>query len=235
MGWCCGKKSGMGAGVVVAVFLPAYLGIVVLANQDDAPASDVVAAVVGDESQVETQVRTQVGTQVGTEEEKKMGSKDVLGYEFAMLDGSTRSLEDFRGSVVMLVNVASACGLTPQYEGLEALYQKYKGDGLVIVGFPANEFGAQEPGTNAEIATFCSTEFGVTFPMAEKIVVKGEGVHPLYAQLAAQPEPIGGEPEWNFAKFLVNRKGEVVQRFPSRTPPGDASVVSAVEGLLGED
>lgn len=164
-----------------------------------------------------------------------MSSKDVLGYEFEMLDGSTRSLEDFRGSVVMFVNVASACGLTPQYEGLEAMYQKYKDDGFVIVGFPANEFGAQEPGTNEEIALFCSNEYGVTFPMAGKIVVKGDGVHPLYAQLAAQPEPIGGEPEWNFAKFLVNRKGEVVMRFPSRTAPEDAGLVSAVEGLLGEE
>ncbi|MEQ9205735.1 MAG: glutathione peroxidase [Phycisphaerales bacterium] len=164
-----------------------------------------------------------------------MSSKDVLGYEFEMLDGSTRSLEDFRGSVVMFVNVASACGLTPQYEGLEAMYQKYKDDGFVIVGFPANEFGAQEPGTNEEIALFCSNEYGVTFPMAGKIVVKGDGVHPLYAQLASQPEPIGGEPEWNFAKFLVNRKGEVVMRFPSRTAPEDAGLVSAVEGLLGEE
>jgi glutathione peroxidase len=224
MGWCCGKKSGMGAGVVVAVFLPVYLGMVVLANQDDERRSDVVVStLVGDESPVET------------EQEMKMSSKDVLGYEFEMLDGSTRSLEDFRGSVVMFVNVASACGLTPQYEGLEAMYQKYKDDGFVIVGFPANEFGAQEPGTNEEIALFCSNEYGVTFPMAGKIVVKGDGVHPLYAQLAAQPEPIGGEPEWNFAKFLVNRKGEVVMRFPSRTAPEDAGLVSAVEGLLGEE
>ncbi len=224
MGWCCGKKSGMGAGVVVAVFLPVYLGMVVLANQDDERRSDVVVStLVGDESPVET------------EQEMKMSSKDVLGYEFEMLDGSTRSLEDFRGSVVMFVNVASACGLTPQYEGLEAMYQKYKDDGFVIVGFPANEFGAQEPGTNEEIALFCSNEYGVTFPMAGKIVVKGDGVHPLYAQLAAQPEPIGGEPEWNFAKFLVNRMGEVVMRFPSRTAPEDAGLVSAVEGLLGEE
>lgn len=224
MGWCCGKKSGMGAGVVVAVFLPVYLGMVVLANQDDERRSDVVVSqIVGDESPVET------------EQEMKMSSKDVLGYEFEMLDGSTRSLEDFRGSVVMFVNVASACGLTPQYEGLEAMYQKYKDNGLVIVGFPANEFGAQEPGTNEEIALFCSNEYGVTFPMAGKIVVKGDGVHPLYAQLAAQPEPIGGEPEWNFAKFLVNRKGEVVMRFPSRTAPEDAGLISAVEGLLGEE
>tara|TARA_R110002072_G_scaffold86495_4_gene195113 strand:- start:1193 stop:1837 length:645 start_codon:yes stop_codon:yes gene_type:complete len=214
----------MGAGVVVAVFLPVYLGMVVLANQDDERRSDVVVStLVGDESPVET------------EQEMKMSSKDVLGYEFEMLDGSTRSLEDFRGSVVMFVNVASACGLTPQYEGLEAMYQKYKDDGFVIVGFPANEFGAQEPGTNEEIALFCSNEYGVTFPMAGKIVVKGDGVHPLYAQLAAQPEPIGGEPEWNFAKFLVNRKGEVVMRFPSRTAPEDAGLVSAVEGLLGEE
>jgi len=221
MGWCCGgmKKSGAGiaifAGVYVAVFLP------MMTRSNDEPGKAEIEAL--------------PGVLESGDLENGMSSKDVLGYEFEMLDGSTRSLEDFRGSVVMFVNVASACGLTPQYEGLEALYQKYKDDGLVIVGFPANEFGAQEPGTNEEIALFCSNEYGVTFPMAEKIVVKGEGVHPLYAQLAAQPEPIGGEPEWNFAKFLVNRKGEVVKRFPSRTPPEDAGVVSAVEGLLGED
>ena len=221
MGWCSGgmKKSGAGiaifAGVYVAVFLP------MMTRSNDEPDMAEIGALSGDVESGDL--------------ENGMSSKDVLGYEFEMLDGSTRSLEDFRGSVVMFVNVASACGLTPQYEGLEAMYQKYKDDGLVIVGFPANEFGAQEPGTNEEIALFCSNEYGVTFPMTGKIVVKGDGVHPLYAQLAAQPEPIGGEPEWNFAKFLVNRKGEVVMRFPSRTAPEDAELISAVKGLLGEE
>ena len=217
MGWCCcDKKTGLSAGVMLAIFLPVYLGIVNKGSYKDPSKVDGVALV------------------AESKQEKAMNPQDVLGYEFEMLDGSNQSLEDFRGSVVMLVNVASACGLTPQYEGLEALYKGKKDAGFVIVGFPANEFGAQEPGTNAEIAEFCSGEYGVTFPMAGKIVVKGKGVHPLYAQLAGQPEPIGGEPEWNFAKFLVNREGEVVARFPSRTAPEDAGLVAKVDELLGE-
>ena len=164
-----------------------------------------------------------------------MVSKDVLGYEMEMLDGTMVKLESYRGSVVLMVNVASACGLTPQYEGLEALYREHKKDGLVIIGFPANDFGAQEPGTNEEIAQFCSGKYDVTFPMMSKIHVKGKEVHPLYKQLAAQPEPIGGEPEWNFAKFLVNRRGEVVGRFGSRTAPEDEKLVEAVKNLLSEE
>ena len=198
--------------MMVAVLLPGYLGIVNASDHKGEPGVVEVVVV----------------------EEKVMESKDVLGYEFEMLDGSMKSLEDYRGSVVMFVNVASACGLTPQYAGLEALYQAKKGVGFVIVGFPANEFGGQEPGTNEEIAEFCSGEYGVSFPMMGKIVVKGEGVHPLYAQLAGQPAPIGGEPEWNFAKFLVNRDGEVVARFGSRTEPGDLELVAKVDELLGE-
>jgi glutathione peroxidase len=221
MGWCCcsKKKSGMSVvifgGVYIAIILP-------MMNK----ASDK-----REQAEIET-VSALVEPKV---QEDAMVSKDVLGYEFEMLDGTVQSLEDYRGDVVMMVNVASACGLTPQYEGLEAMYQKYKDDGLVIIGFPANEFAGQEPGTNEEIAAFCSGEYGVTFPMAGKIVVKGEGTHPLYAQLAAQPEPIGGEPEWNFAKFLVNREGEVVARFPSRTEPGDLELVASVEVLLEEE
>ena len=215
MGWCCcNGKSSFGAGVMVAVFLPAYLGVV---NGSDEQGSMEPGVVEADAA-----------------EEDAMVSKDVLGYEFEMLDGSMKSLEDYRGSVVMFVNVASKCGLTPQYAGLEALYQAKKDAGFVIVGFPANEFGGQEPGSNAEIAEFCSETYGVNFPMMGKIVVKGAGVHPLYGQLASQPEPIGGEPEWNFAKFLVNREGEVVARFPSRTTPEDEVLVAKVVELLGE-
>lgn len=217
MGWCCCNKrtSGMSVVILGGIYVAIIMPMMNRAKEKSEQAEK--AAVV-----------QQVNQEVA------MVSKDVLGYEFVMLDGTKKSLEDYRGDVVMMVNVASACGLTPQYAGLEAMYQKYKNDGFVIVGFPANEFGAQEPGTNEEIAAFCSGEYGVTFPMAGKIVVKGEGVHPLYAQLAAQPEPIGGEPEWNFAKFLVNREGEVVARFPSRTAPEDLELVATVEVLLGE-
>lgn len=210
----CGKtKSGVGGLLLGVVFVWIVFG----ANNGPK-----------DKTEDETDMVEEVGMN------EQGAAKDVLGYEFEMLDGSQKSLEDYRGSVVMFVNVASACGLTPQYEGLEALYQAKKDAGFVIVGFPANEFGGQEPGTNEEIAEFCSGEYGVSFPMMGKIVVKGEGVHALYAQLAGQPEPIGGEPEWNFAKFLVNREGEVVARFPSRTPPEDAGLVARVDELLGE-
>lgn len=200
---------------MLVIFLPAWLGLTNGSNNKDQSGSS---------------------TQVSPEDskEKKMVSKDVLGYTMEMLDGTQQELESYRGSVVLMVNVASACGLTPQYEGLESLYREYKKDGLVIIGFPANEFGAQEPGTNSEIAQFCSGTYDVTFPMAAKIHVKGKEVHPLYKQLAAQAEPIGGEPEWNFAKFLVNRKGEVVARFPSRTAPEDKDFRAKVSLLLEE-
>lgn len=217
-----GRKSGLGVGVLAVVCAPAYLSVAAGSSGDDS--ANVIADTGADISAVEPK----------NEQEKAMASKDVLGYEIEMIDGTKKSLEDFRGKVVMMVNVASECGLTPQYEGLEALYKAHKKDGLVIIGFPANEFGGQEPGTNEEIAQFCSTKFDVSFPMAAKIVVKGKEIHPLYKQLTAQPEPVGGEIEWNFDKFLVNREGEVVARFKPRTTPEDAELVKAVSGLLAE-
>jgi len=212
----CNKSSSVGAGAMLVLFLPVWLGLTNSSNHKN-------------------EADTQISAESSEPKEKKMVSKDVLGYEMEMLDGTMVELESYRGSVVLMVNVASACGLTPQYEGLEALYRKHKKEGLVIIGFPANDFGAQEPGTNEEIAQFCSGKYDVTFPMMGKIHVKGKEVHPLYKQLAAQPEPIGGEPEWNFAKFLVNRKGEVVARFPSRTTPSDPGLVEQVKKLLTED
>lgn len=217
-----GRKSGLGVGVLTVVCAPAYLSVAAGSSGVDSANALVETA-------------TDVGVvEPKNEQEKAMVSKDVLGYEIEMIDGTKKSLEDFRGNVVMMVNVASECGLTPQYEGLEALYKAHKKDGLVIIGFPANEFGGQEPGTNEEIAQFCSTKFDVSFPMAAKIVVKGKEIHPLYKQLTAQPEPVGGEIEWNFDKFLVNREGEVVARFKPRTTPEDAELVKAVSGLLAE-
>lgn len=177
----------------------------------------------------------QTQPQDAQKQEKKPVSKYVLGYEMETIEGEPLKLESFKGKVVMLVNVASECGLTPQYEGLEALYREHKKEGLVIIGFPANNFAGQEPGTNAQIAQFCSTKFDVTFPMMAKISVKGEDAHPLYQQLAAQPEPVGGEPQWNFDKFLVNRQGEVVARFGPRTTPQDEALRAEVGALLRED
>ncbi|MBC8070193.1 MAG: glutathione peroxidase [Deltaproteobacteria bacterium] len=171
-------------------------------------------------------------------------------------DGKASSLGDYRGKVRLVVNVASKCGLTPQYEGLEALYREHAAAGLEILAFPANEFGGQEPGTDAEIREFCSLRYDVTFPLFAKIVVKGPGQHPLYTALtAAQPvarEKPGsefkaklrgygidlGDPKdiaWNFEKFLVDRDGEVIARFAPDVAPSDPLFVSAIADALGRD
>jgi glutathione peroxidase len=148
------------------------------------------------------------------------------------IDGSDTTLGAFAGKVLLVVNVASQCGLTPQYSGLQKLYDTYRDRGLVVLGFPANEFGAQEPGTNAEIAQFCETRFGVTFPMFEKIVVKGAARRPLYdALIAAQP---GGDITWNFEKFVVGRNGDVVARFAPTFAPDDPKLVATIEAELAK-
>ena len=145
-------------------------------------------------------------------------------YDFTMrsLDGAQLPLRAFEGKAVLVVNVASQCGYTPQYRGLQALSEALKGDGLVVLGVPANEFGAQEPGTDAEIKGFCETNYGVTFPMTSKVVVKGEGQHPLYAWLKSQPGG-AGKIEWNFAKFLVGRDGKLIKRYSASFLNGAAS------------
>jgi glutathione peroxidase len=157
-------------------------------------------------------------------------------YEFTMnsIEGAPLPLAKFEGKVMLIVNVASKCGFTPQYEGLEAVYEKYKDQGFVIVGFPANNFMAQEPGTNEEIKTFCSTKYNVKFPLYSKISVKGDDKAPLYQYLtdpAANPKT-GGEIKWNFTKFLVDRNGKVVARFESPVKPDSPEVTSAIEKAL---
>lgn len=157
-------------------------------------------------------------------------------YDFTLkdIDGKPASLAQYRGKVLLLVNVASRCGLTPQYEGLEKLYLKYKDRGLVILGFPANNFGAQEPGTNEEIKTFCSLKYNVTFPMFSKISVKGDDIHPLYKYLTdkeTDPE-FAGEIKWNFNKFLVGRDGKIVARFEPKVTPDSPEVSQGIEKAL---
>jgi glutathione peroxidase len=157
-------------------------------------------------------------------------------YEFTMnsIEGHPMPLANFQGKVMLIVNVASKCGFTPQYEGLEAVYEKYKDQGFVIVGFPANNFMAQEPGTNEEIKTFCSTKYNVKFPLYSKISVKGDDKAPLYQFLtdqAANPKT-GGEIKWNFTKFLVDRNGKIVARFESPVKPESPEVTSAIEKAL---
>lgn len=161
----------------------------------------------------------------------------VLGFTVNLIDGTPKKLEDYKGKVVVIVNCASKCGFTSQYEGLEKLYKEHKDRGLVVLGFPANNFGSQEPGSNEEIARFCSDKYNVTFPMFEKISVAGPEKHPLYQKLTAQPAPIGGDPKWNFTKFVINREGRVVGRYDAernnaRTSNLEDGLVKQVEGLL---
>lgn len=159
---------------------------------------------------------------------------DVLNFKMKTLDGKDMDLAKYQGKVILLVNVASQCGLTPQYKGLQGLHQKYAGQGLAIVGVPANEFGAQEPGSNEEIAKFCSTNYGVKFDMLAKVVVKGEGICPLYKYLTSkQTNPkFGGDITWNFTKFLIGKNGEIVGRFDSDVEPDSAEMVKAIETEL---
>lgn len=150
------------------------------------------------------------------------------------LDGTPGVLRDAAGKVTLLVNVASRCGLTPQYEQLEQLQQRYGGRGFTVMGVPCNQFAAQEPGTPEEIAEFCSTHYGTTFPLSEKIDVNGETRHPLYEQLVGVADTEGhtGDIRWNFEKFLVAADGEVITRFDPMTSPDDPAVVSAIESAL---
>ncbi|UPT78629.1 glutathione peroxidase [Sulfurovum sp. XGS-02] len=145
----------------------------------------------------------------------------IYDFKVKTIEGQETTLKSYEGKVMLIVNVASKCGFTPQYEGLESLYKKYKDKGLVVLGFPCNQFGSQEPGSEAEIQNFCRVNFGVTFPMFSKIKVNGEETHPLYRYLKAeQPGILGTEViKWNFTKFLVDKEGKVVERFGSSTTP----------------
>jgi glutathione peroxidase len=162
------------------------------------------------------------------------GASNVLDFTLNSIDGKPAPLSQYQGKVVLIVNVASKCGFTPQYTGLEKIYEKYKDQGFVILGFPANNFGAQEPGTNEEIKTFCSSKYMVTFPMYAKISVKGADIHPLYQFLTdktANPTT-AGDIKWNFTKFLVGKDGKVIARFESAVTPESAEVTGAIEKAL---
>ena len=158
----------------------------------------------------------------------------VLNFKMKDLKGKEVDLSKYKGKVVLIVNTASQCGLTPQYEGLEALHEKYADQGLAILGFPANEFGQQEPGSNEEIAEFCKENYGVNFPMFSKVVVKGEGQCPLYKFLtSADSDPdFAGDITWNFEKFLISRDGQIVARFEPKVTPESEEVVSAIDEQL---
>ena len=156
---------------------------------------------------------------------------ELYDFDATALDGKEVDLDDYRGKVVLVVNVASKCGFTPQYEGLEDLYRQYKDKGFEILGFPCNQFGAQEPGDAAEIATFCSTTYDVTFPMFAKVDVNGDDAHPLYKWMKGQKKGLAGTRniKWNFTKFLIDRDGNVVERFgPQDKPEAIAKHVAAI-------
>ena len=156
----------------------------------------------------------------------------LFNFQVRTIDGEDITLERYRGQVLLIVNTASRCGLTPHYRGLQELYERYKDRGFVVLGFPCNQFAGQEPGTEAEIKQFCSTNYNVTFPMFAKIDVKGEHAHPLYQYLVEHaPEPCRtGDIEWNFVKFLIDRGGRIVKQYPARTEPAD--IAPDIEQLL---
>lgn len=157
---------------------------------------------------------------------------NVYDFSADTITGEPQSLAQYKGQVLLIINTASKCGFTKQYAGLQELYSTYKDHGLVVLGFPANNFGGQEPGTNEEIAQFCSTKFDVTFPMFGKISVKGDDIDPLYAWLTAHPN--GKKVSWNFNKFLIGRNGDLIAHFGSRTAPDDPKLIEAIEKALAE-
>ncbi len=162
----------------------------------------------------------------------------ILDSSIARLDGSPATLHDLTGGrPALLVNVASKCGLTPQYAGLERLHEKYADRGFTVVGFPCNQFGGQEPGTSDEIAEFCSATYGVTFPMSEKVDVNGEGRHEIFSTLVETPTDKGriGDVQWNFEKFVIAADGSVTARFDPGVDPEDAAVIDAIESVLDQD
>ncbi len=159
---------------------------------------------------------------------------DIYGFTAKTIDGEDRALAEYRGKVLLVVNVASRCGLTPQYSALQKVYEDYAARGFTVLGFPCNQFAGQEPGSDADVKAFCSTNYGVTFPMFSKIEVNGRGRAPLYAWLTGEPtRPDGpGDIKWNFAKFVVDRTGAVAARFEPATAPGAPDVRQAIETAL---
>jgi glutathione peroxidase len=158
-----------------------------------------------------------------------LAASNIYDFTLSTIDGAPAPLSAYKGKVVLLVNVASKCGYTPQYAGLEKLYEKYKDKGFLIVGVPANNFGGQEPGTNEEIKTFCSRNYNVTFPMMSKVSVKGADKTPLYGYLT---EKTGGDIKWNFTKFLIDKNGNIVKRYESAVTPEAAELTSEIEKAL---
>lgn len=226
---CCGSCSSGGKSAFLPVLIAAGAGIGVALYSNSKREDPKQAALV---PVVAANADEQPATKAG-DVKPQQDPAYVLGYTMNRIDGTAQPLEEYKGKVIMMVNVASKCGLTKsQYPALEKLYASKKDAGLVILGFPANNFGSQEPGTNEEIQSFCTGTYGVEFPMFEKISVKGDDAHELYKKLAAQAAPIGGEPQWNFTKFIVDRSGKVVARFEPKVAPDAPEVLAKIDELL---
>ena len=161
-----------------------------------------------------------------------MAESPLLEIPLKDIDGKDTSLKAYQGKVLLVVNVASKCGFTPQYKGLEALQKKFNAQGFTVLGFPCNDFGSQEPGTNAQIKEFCSANYEVSFPLFDKVHVKGAEQHPLYAALTGKASPFPGDVGWNFGKFLIGKDGKILARFDSKVSPESAELIAAVEKAL---
>lgn len=199
-------------------------------KKQDLILSTILLIIVGIFAVLGVNLMTETATQV------KASTKSIHKFSAENIDGVDTSLEQFKGDVVLIVNTASKCGYTPQYKGLQAIYEKYKDKGFKVIGFPTNDFGGQEPGSNEEIKEFCTLKYKVSFPMFAKITVKGEDKHPLYKFLTDKeihPET-GGEITWNFNKFLANGDGEIVARFSSKDDPESEAVTSEIEKQLSK-
>jgi glutathione peroxidase len=166
-------------------------------------------------------------------ESNSVDKKTIYDFTMKTIDGKDRSLAEYKGEVVLVVNVASYCGYTPQYKDLEEVYEKYKGKGFRIIAFPANNFGKQEPGTDEDIKTFCTSNYNVSFDLFSKISVKGDDQHPLY-QYITKESPFPGDIKWNFQKYLVDKSGNIVVMYPSRVKPTDKAVTDKIEALLDQ-
>ena len=232
-GLCCGGKT---SGAYIAIISGiAVTSVIAMNRHDDDKKPAATPAVAPAQTPASTDgAKPATSTDDKKTTEEKKVDPYVLDFTMKDIDGKDKNLADFKGKVVLMVNVASECGFTHQYTGLEKLYTDKKDSGFVILGFPANNFGGQEPGTEDDIKKVCYDKYKVTFPMFSKVSVKGDDICPLYKKLTTQPEPIGGDVSWNFNKYLVDRKGNVIAKYSSRVKPDDTEMLRKIDELLAQ-